>query len=403
MSESNILMNRVSDYFSEFKPIVDKWHLQIHRSESSLEEAIIHEHIFQMLIKFIPKLGDEIPTCFPLHPFKQLPRVPQCSSAQASTLDAELSAYIFKLYDTTMPLRKKPRHPPPDLEATAQRSSRPNRGVHGTQLQKVGEIVAAPGRKGLKGDDLQISSSEENPMAPLQLQKGKKKPPAKLRSAPKKTQNECRPIESSQHPQDPTSRPNLYVAHSSERFRFKEPQSNGRERASERQPMQKEPQSSGHKTVGCNASQQDVDHEREFTNSGCEKDRQNADKHRELTYYVLCRNRDDGQRMDDDTGDFNEDGGQGHCHRCYDYCSATLPLPLGRELEGQPAIGRSWWRLSYFWLSDGLAHLFVYGDQVSGMVLHHPQEEVVHAIDDDKPHWIPVRQSWKDTASNDRP
>ncbi|KAG1843847.1 hypothetical protein C8R48DRAFT_678596 [Suillus tomentosus] len=65
MSESDIMMDRVSDYFSEFKPIVDEWRLRIHRSESNLQEAIIHDHVFQMLIKFILKLGDEVPTPFP--------------------------------------------------------------------------------------------------------------------------------------------------------------------------------------------------------------------------------------------------------------------------------------------------------------------------------------------------
>jgi hypothetical protein len=75
-----------------------------------------------------------------------------------------------------MPPKKKPRRFSPDFKATARRSSRPNRGVggHAAQLQKVGEMVAAPTRKRPKGDDLQISSSEENPMAPSQLQKGKR-------------------------------------------------------------------------------------------------------------------------------------------------------------------------------------------------------------------------------------
>ncbi|KAG1764316.1 hypothetical protein EDD22DRAFT_951737 [Suillus occidentalis] len=201
-----------------------------------------------------------------------------------------------------MPPRKRPRCSSPDLEATARRSSRPNRGVggHAAQLQKVGETIAASGRKGPKGDDLQISSFEENPMAPSQLQKGKKKPPAKPCSAPKKTQNEYRSTESSQHSQNPTSRPNLHVARSFERFGFKESQSNGRERASKRQPVQKEPQSSGHKTVGRNASQQDAGHEKELTDSNCKKDRQNADERRELTPSIHERDEfDDNADFDD--------------------------------------------------------------------------------------------------------
>ncbi|KAG1843846.1 hypothetical protein C8R48DRAFT_780499 [Suillus tomentosus] len=247
-----------------------------------------------------------------------------------------------------MPPRKRPRRSSPDLEATARRSSRPNRGVggHAAQLQKVGETIAASGRKGPKGDDLQISSSEENPMAPSQLQKGKKKPPAKPCSAPKKTQNEYRSTESSQHSQDPTSHPNLHVARSFERFGFKESQSNGHERASERQPVQKEPQSSGHKTVGCNASQQDAGHKKELMDIDCEKDRQNADERRELTPSIHERDefdddadfddnfdhdmqmdRDDGQRTDDDTGDFNENGG-----RALSDGEARGDIDLGDEL-----------------------------------------------------------------------
>ncbi|KAG1808801.1 hypothetical protein EV424DRAFT_1543318 [Suillus variegatus] len=147
-----------------------------------------------------------------------------------------------------MPLRKKPRRSSPDLEAPAHRSSRPNCGVggHTAQLQRVGERFAAPTRKGLKGNDLQISSSEENSMAPSQLQKGKKKnPPAKPRSTTKKNLNERRMTENSQHSQAPTSCLNQYVIHSSERFGFKEPQSNGSE------------------TAGWNVGQQDASHEKE--------------------------------------------------------------------------------------------------------------------------------------------
>ncbi|KAG1824989.1 hypothetical protein EV424DRAFT_1538062 [Suillus variegatus] len=126
-----------------------------------------------------------------------------------------------------MPPRKKPRCSSPDLEAPARRSSRPNRGIggHAAQLQRVGETVAAPTRKGPKGDNLQISSSEENPMAPSQLQKGKKK-----------------------------------------MFGFKEPWSNGRKMAER------------------NVGQQDAGHERESTerDSGCEKERRNTEDYKEF-------------------------------------------------------------------------------------------------------------------------
>ncbi|KAG2365995.1 hypothetical protein BDR07DRAFT_1373941 [Suillus spraguei] len=129
----------------------------------------------------------------------------------------------------TMPLRKKHRCSSPDLEAPAQQSSRPNHGVggHAAQLQRVGETVAAPTRKGPQGNDLQISSSEENPMAPLQLQKGKKE---KVMSG------------------------------------FTEPWSNG------------------HKMAGLNVGQQDVGHKRESMecDSGCKKERWNTEDYWEF-------------------------------------------------------------------------------------------------------------------------
>ncbi|KAG1843441.1 hypothetical protein F4604DRAFT_1689528 [Suillus subluteus] len=167
-----------------------------------------------------------------------------------------------------MPPRKKPRRSSPSLDAPAQRSSRPNCGVgsHAVQLRRAGETVAVPPtRKGPKGDNLQISSSEENPMAPSQVQKGKKNPPAKPHSTSKKNPNERRMTESSKHSQAPPSCLNPYVAHSSERFGFKESQPNG------------------HKTVGQNMGQRDVGHERESTehDGGGEKDRQNMDDYRE--------------------------------------------------------------------------------------------------------------------------
>ncbi|KAG2739611.1 hypothetical protein P692DRAFT_20881541 [Suillus brevipes Sb2] len=65
MSESDILIDRVSDYVSEFKPIIDEWHTQIYCMESNLNGAIVHDHIFQKLVKFIMKLDNEIPTLLP--------------------------------------------------------------------------------------------------------------------------------------------------------------------------------------------------------------------------------------------------------------------------------------------------------------------------------------------------
>ncbi|KAG1843442.1 hypothetical protein F4604DRAFT_1689529 [Suillus subluteus] len=53
MSEGDILMDRVSGYFVEFKPIVDEWHTQIYHTESNIKGTIVHKYIFQMLAKFI--------------------------------------------------------------------------------------------------------------------------------------------------------------------------------------------------------------------------------------------------------------------------------------------------------------------------------------------------------------
>ncbi|KAG2354986.1 hypothetical protein BDR07DRAFT_1493784 [Suillus spraguei] len=73
MSEDDILMGRVSEYFTEFKLIINEWHTQIHRTESNLEGAIIHEHIFQMLAKFIMKLNNEEPSPLPSPPLPVAP------------------------------------------------------------------------------------------------------------------------------------------------------------------------------------------------------------------------------------------------------------------------------------------------------------------------------------------
>ncbi|KAG2050013.1 hypothetical protein BDR06DRAFT_1011630 [Suillus hirtellus] len=87
MSKSDILIDRVSDYFSEFKPIIDKWRTRIYRMESNLDGAIVHNHIFQMLGKFITKLNDETPTPLPSPvappsaPPGAPPGAPSCTSA----------------------------------------------------------------------------------------------------------------------------------------------------------------------------------------------------------------------------------------------------------------------------------------------------------------------------------
>ncbi|KAG2351733.1 hypothetical protein BDR07DRAFT_1022327 [Suillus spraguei] len=66
ISEGDFLMDRVSDYFSEFKPLVNEWHGQIHLTEIDASRTIIHDHILQMLVMFHCKLEDEIPIPIPV-------------------------------------------------------------------------------------------------------------------------------------------------------------------------------------------------------------------------------------------------------------------------------------------------------------------------------------------------
>ncbi|KAG1801491.1 uncharacterized protein HD556DRAFT_1438513 [Suillus plorans] len=71
ISEGDFLMDRVSDYFSEFKPLVNEWRSQIHLTEIDTNATVIHDHIFQMLVMFIMKLEDldenhEIPIPIPI-------------------------------------------------------------------------------------------------------------------------------------------------------------------------------------------------------------------------------------------------------------------------------------------------------------------------------------------------
>ncbi|KAG2130320.1 uncharacterized protein EDB93DRAFT_1255937 [Suillus bovinus] len=75
MSEGDILIDRVSDYFADFKPIVDEWRTRINHMASNAEEIIVHDHIFQMLVGFITKLDsskEETPLDSPLLPVAPL-------------------------------------------------------------------------------------------------------------------------------------------------------------------------------------------------------------------------------------------------------------------------------------------------------------------------------------------
>ncbi|KAG1762199.1 hypothetical protein EDD22DRAFT_953352 [Suillus occidentalis] len=105
ISEDNFLMDRVSEYFSEFKPLVNEWRSQIHLMEINTKKTIIHDHILQILVTFIVKLEDKtpIPTPIPIpipaqpHPRPQS-HIPQ-PTAGPSTLPRT---------GTTWPLTNQP-------------------------------------------------------------------------------------------------------------------------------------------------------------------------------------------------------------------------------------------------------------------------------------------------------
>ncbi|KAG1760695.1 hypothetical protein EV702DRAFT_1053381 [Suillus placidus] len=145
ISEGDFLMDRVSNYFSEFKPLINECRGQIHLTEINAEKTIIHDHILQMLVKFIVQLKDEIPIPIPI----------------------------------PIPL---PRSHPQTPQPTAGPSTLPRTGTAWpltTQLEKAGEAIAALARSRWKGQndypELDASDPEENSMAPAQLHQGKKK------------------------------------------------------------------------------------------------------------------------------------------------------------------------------------------------------------------------------------
>ncbi|KAG0700900.1 hypothetical protein DFH29DRAFT_1000705 [Suillus ampliporus] len=80
-----------------------------------------------------------------------------------------------------MPPKKKARYGSPSNNSKdaepPQRSDQSNCGVggHAAQLQKAGESVMAPTRRGKALKNLEIDKFEENPMAPSQSTKAKKK------------------------------------------------------------------------------------------------------------------------------------------------------------------------------------------------------------------------------------
>ncbi|KAG1864573.1 hypothetical protein C8R48DRAFT_773088 [Suillus tomentosus] len=91
--EGDFLMDRVSEYFSEFRPLVDEWRGRIHLTEIDTSETIIHDHIFQMLVTFIAKLDDEILDPDPL----------PCAPSQPATLQSTAGPSATTLQPTAGP------------------------------------------------------------------------------------------------------------------------------------------------------------------------------------------------------------------------------------------------------------------------------------------------------------
>ncbi|KAG2351734.1 hypothetical protein BDR07DRAFT_1385424 [Suillus spraguei] len=111
-----------------------------------------------------------------------------------------------------------------DEPASCRQSSRSNRGVggHAAQLQKAGEVIAAPVRN-WKGQNhypkLDASDPEENSMAPVQLHQGKKGAPAK----PPAAKNATKQKPAFATPPTMSKNNNATTGGSSDRFRFKAP------------------------------------------------------------------------------------------------------------------------------------------------------------------------------------
>ncbi|KAG2752763.1 hypothetical protein P692DRAFT_20871084 [Suillus brevipes Sb2] len=135
-------------------------------------------------------------------------------------------------------LRKGAKVARADADAT-RRSSRSMRGIggHAAQLQKTGETLMAPSRH-KKADNLNISDSEENPMAPSQLKRHKEKVAA---STPKTSVEP-----DSSRPE--SERACLHIARPSDRFGFKPSQSQATH-----------PVGHNHKEAGSDIAEQDLE------------------------------------------------------------------------------------------------------------------------------------------------
>ncbi|KAG1891286.1 hypothetical protein F4604DRAFT_1673178 [Suillus subluteus] len=202
--DATFMVKMTSDYFTSFRPLIQKWQALVCLINNPNEKERVettHEQVLEVLTAFIDTYVEITPTkhsagnMFPTFPMPPRKRAKYSASAA-----------------------------PPSWQ-----SKRSTRGVggHAAQLQKTGEILAAPVRKGHKEPTVEMSDAEENPMAPSQLQKMKKNVMVhffdccKLMAYPK----QCSIVANSQarsgSQPSRTSHPILHTSQSLERFGFK--------------------------------------------------------------------------------------------------------------------------------------------------------------------------------------
>ncbi|KAG0693660.1 hypothetical protein DFH29DRAFT_881291 [Suillus ampliporus] len=159
----------------------------------------------------------------------------------------------------------------------ARRSSWSTQGTggHAAQLQKAGETLTAPTRRKKASNDLDISDSEENPMAPLQLKRRRKKVAAFYFSESTQLTNICQAStpNSSVEPNSSwpeSERARLHIARPSDRFGFKPPQSQATH-----------PISHNHKEAGSEVAERNLEnHSRSGDLGDFDESGKSADEHK---------------------------------------------------------------------------------------------------------------------------
>ncbi|KAG2054212.1 hypothetical protein BDR06DRAFT_1007887 [Suillus hirtellus] len=202
------MVQMTSDYFSTFKPLIQHWQALVCLTNMPDEKERVettHDKVLEVLTTFINTYV-EVPPINPSANSKPIPKVgsggdnprigrppitgggsegdnpcvghPPITGGGSRGDNPRISYTINAFPAFPMPPRKRAKHSAP-AAAPSRRSERSTQGVggHVAQLQKTRETLAAPARKGRKEPIVQMSDSdaEENPMAPSQLQRTKKK------------------------------------------------------------------------------------------------------------------------------------------------------------------------------------------------------------------------------------